>query len=532
MSIRERFARWLAPQPKATRSAYDNFWYTDPQTGFKMPAGLWFGVTDKTALQVTAVLACVRVLAETIASLPLHVYHRLPNGGKKRAPDHPLYKLLHSQPNNWQTSMEWREMLQGHLCLRGNGYAQKIIGPRGSVDQLIPLHPDKFKRIEQLETGQIKYTYQPDGQPEQIFGQQDLFHPRGLSSDGIMGLSIIALAADTIGLTKSAELFGSRFFSNGAKASGVITHPGTLSATAHENLQTSIRKQIAGENVHGPLILEEDMKWHQLSIAPDDAQFLETRKFQVNDIARIFRIPPHMIGDLERATFSNIEHQSLDFVIHTIRPWLVRWEQAISRDLIADEEYFAEFLVDGLLRGDIKSRYEAYGLAIRDGHMSRNEVRILENRNPEEGLDEFLVPMNMSPAGEELPEEPQEKPGGFKALFEDAAERLANAEIRTIEKRVPKAEQNKERFDEWIRAFYESHAGYIEKTLTPISVTVEEAGHPPLPVKAITQELVSEGIDAFANNPADALTAWKDNRKEGIVILLSEVIENAVTNTT
>ncbi|GAH49428.1 unnamed protein product, partial [marine sediment metagenome] len=234
-----------------------------------------------------------------------------------------------------------------------------------------------------------------------------------------------------------AELFGSKFFSKGAKSSGALEHPDKLSPNAHKNLQQSIAKQISGENIHSPLILEEGMKWKQLSVAPEDAQFLETRKFQVTDIARIFRIPPHMVGDLERATFTNIEHQSLDFVIHTIRPWLVRWEQAISRDLIADDDIFAEFLVDGLLRGDIKSRYEAYGKAITDGWLNRNEVRALENKNPEEGLDEFLVPLNMTPAGQE--QEGQEQSKMFGALFNDAAERMANAEIRTIESRIDKA---------------------------------------------------------------------------------------------
>lgn len=529
MKIFDRAAAWFGYEKKAERSEWDNFWYTDPQTGFRMPQSMWFGVTPDSAMRVTAVLACVRVLAETIASLPLHIYRRLPNGGKEKVPDHPLYNLLHLRPNDLQTSFEWREMLQGHLALRGNGYCEKIPGSGGTISDLIPLHPDGFKKIELVDIDNIRYTYQQPNTfnrqintEERILYSRDVFHIRGLSSDGIVGLSIVALAADTIGLSKAAELFGSKFFSKGAKASGVLEHPDKLSENAQKNLRQSVAKSISGENIHSPLILEEGMKWKQLSITPEDAQFLETRKFQVNDIARIFRIPPHMIGDLERATFDNIEHQSLDFVIHTIRPWLVRWEQAISRDLIVEDDIFAEFLVDGLLRGDTKSRFEAYGKAITDGWMNRNEVRELENKNPEEGLDKFLVPLNMTPAGQEQ-KEGQEQSKIFNALFNDAAERMANAEIRTIESRIDKATEDRDKFNKWIKGFYKSHAVYITKVLTPLSEALWEETGESLPLEAMVQELTIEGIDAFTKyDPVDSLAAWKKERKESIVIMLEE----------
>lgn len=524
MKVLDRAAAWFGYEKKAEgRSPWDDFWYTDPQTGFRMPQSMWFGVTPDSAMRVAAVLACVRVLAETIASLPLHIYRRLPNGGKEKVPDHPLYDLLHLRPNRWQTSFDWREMLQGHLTLRGNAICEKIPGPGGTVSQLVPLNPDSFQKIELLDNGVVRYTYhqQKTGE-ERILHSNDVFHLRGLSSDGIVGLSVVALAADTIGLSKAAELFGSKFFSKGAKASGVLEHPENLSENALKNLRQSVAQSISGENILSPLILEEGMKWKQLSITPEDAQFLETRKFQVTDIARIFRIQPHMIGDLERATFDNIEHQSIDFVIHTIRPWLVRWEQAISRDLIADDEYFAEFLVDGLLRGDTKSRFEAYGKAITDGWMNRNEVRELENKNPRPGLDKFLVPLNMAPAGEEKEEE-QGQPKIFNALFDDAAERMANAEIRTIESRIDKAAEDRDKFNKWIKSFYKSHAVYITKVLTPLSEALWDETGESLPLEAMVQELTIEGIDAFTKyDPVDSLAAWKKERKESIVIMLEE----------
>lgn len=541
MKILDKAAAWFGYEKKAEgRSPWDNFWYTDPQTGFRMPQSMWFGVTPDSAMRVAAVLACVRVLAETIASLPLHIYRRLPNGGKEKVPDHPLYNLLHLRPNRWQTSFEWREMLEGHLALRGNGICEKIPGPGGTISQLIPLHPDGFKKIELLDNGVVRYTYQqpnnfnrPVNTEERILHSNEVFHLRGLSSDGVVGLSVVALAADTIGLSKAAELFGSKFFSKGAKASGVLEHPGNLSEPAHKNLRESIQNQISGENIHSPLILEEGMTWKQLSVTPEDAQFLETRKFQVTDIARIFRIPPHMIGDLERATFTNIEHQSLNFVIHTIRPWLVRWEQAISRDLIADDEYFAEFLVDGLLRGDTKSRFEAYGKAITDGWLSRNEVRELENKNPQEGLDEYLVPLNMAPAGEEK-EENQNQSKIFNTLFDDAAERMANAEIRTIENRIDKAAEDRDKFNKWIKSFYKSHAVYITKVLAPLSEALWEETGESLPLEEIVQGLVFDGIASFTetkSNPVDVLTAWKESRKAFIIYRL-ERAKDATSKTT
>lgn len=358
-------------------------------------------VNEITALQSAAVYACVRLLAETVASLPLITYRRLSNGGKERATDHPLYNVLHYQPNRFMSSFEWRETMMGHLLLWGNAYSRIEDDASGNVIELYPMRPDRVQ-ISQTEEGLI-YTYSPPGREVVALPEDRIFHVPGFSLDGIVGISTIAQARQAIGLSLATEEFGSRFFGNGARPGGVLEHPGTLTDEAMERLRLSWEQSHTGTaNAHKVAILEEGMKYTQIGIPPDDAQFLETRKFQLAEIARIFRVPAHLIGDLDRATFSNIEHQSLEFVIHSVRPWLVRWEQAIMRSLLLKRErnqIFAEFLVDGLLRGDTMSRYQAYATAVTNGWMSRNEIRQLENLNPVEGLDEYLVPMNMMESG-------------------------------------------------------------------------------------------------------------------------------------
>ena len=380
-------------KPKAgTPSADDDYWYSPVYS----PTSGGVNVTPDTAMQVSAVMACVRIISETLATLPLHMYRRLPNGGKDKAVRHPLYDILFRQPNQWQTSVEFLEMMQGHLCLRGNACAEKVPGRRGSVDQLVPIHPDRVQ-IERLENGKLRYIIQDQWGQNRKLSQDQIFHVRGMSSDGIKGLSPINYAAESIGVSFATQQFAARFFSNNARPSGVLEHPGVLKdPKALGRLKTSWQESQTGSKQHSIAILEDGIKFHEIGIKPEEAQFLETRKYQALDIARIYRIPPHMIAEMDRATFSNIEHQGLEFVVHTMRPWLVRWEKAILRDLIdVPDIYFAEFLVDALLRGDIKSRYEAYASGINAGWISRNEVREKENLNPRPGLDEMLVPLNM-----------------------------------------------------------------------------------------------------------------------------------------
>lgn len=356
-------------------------------------------VNADTAMRASAVYACVRVLAEGVAQLPLMVYQRRSEGGKDRATQHWLWRLLHDQPNRWQTSFEWREMMMGHLVLRGNHYSYKNRVNRGrEIRELIPLHPDRMD-VEQLSDMALRYHYiTPDGQ-QRTFEQDEIFHVRGMSENGVVGMHPIGYQRESIGHYLAAERHGASFFGNGAFPGAAFKHQGTLSDQAHENLKRDLQEDYGGGNSGKPILLEEGMEWQQLSVSNEDSQFLETYKHKRTEIASIFRVPPHMIGDLERATFSNIEQQSLDFVVYTLLPWLRRIEQAILRDLVPDQMraiLYAEHLVEGLLRGDMAARKDFYASAINWGWMNPNEVREKENMNPRDGGDEYMIPGNVN----------------------------------------------------------------------------------------------------------------------------------------
>ena len=357
-------------------------------------------VNPTTAIQVSAVYACVRVIAETIASLPLGVYESTDEGSRK-ATEHPLYRLLHDEPNAEMTSFIWRETMLAHLLLYGNSYSQIIRTGRSKVESLYPLLPDHME-VDRDSQGNLTYTYTTSEGQMYRLDPTEVLHIPGLGFDGVMGYSPIALEKSAIGLGIAAEEYGSRFFQNGARPSGILTHPNTVKDPAA--LRASWNTAYGGPGNTGRVaVLEEGMHFEPLSIPNNEAQFLETRKFQVNEICRIFRVPPHMIGDLDRATFSNIESQNISFAVHTIRPWLVRIEQAINRALIPEKEkgrFYVQFNLDGLMRGDYKSRMEGYAIARQNGWMSANDIRELENLNPitdEEGGNAYLVNGNMIP---------------------------------------------------------------------------------------------------------------------------------------
>lgn len=372
----------------------------DHDCGAGVNAGV--AVSEYNAMQSTAVYACVRVLAETVASLPLPVYKRL-SRGKEKAFNHPIYPLLHDMPNPDMTSFTFRETLMGHLLLWGNAYAQIIRDKKsGRVIELWPLYPDRMTVDRDLQSGEVFYQYSGNGNIVTLRREQ-VFHIPGLGFDGMKGYSPVHMAREAIGLALATEEFGARFFANGARPGGILEHPGVVKDP--EKLRKSWEEVYKGvKNSHKIAVLEEGMKYHEIGIPPEDAQFLETRKFQLNEICRIFRVPPHLVADLERATFSNIEHQSIEFVVHTIRPWLVRWEQAITKCLLRPEErmeYFAKFTVDGLLRGDFKTRMEGYAIGRQNGWYSANDIRELEDLNPvdaKQGGDIYLVNGNMIPA--------------------------------------------------------------------------------------------------------------------------------------
>lgn len=360
-------------------------------------------VNERTAMQTTAVYACVRILAEAVASLPLHVYEYQDDGGKKLVHDHPLYYLLHEEPNPEMTSFVFRETLMSHLLIWGNAYAQIIRDGAGRVLGLYPLLPDKME-VQRDDRGNIYYVYSRNSDENPMFKEygniklkaEDVLHIPGLGFDGLIGYSPIAMAKNAVGMTLACEEYGASFFANGANPGGVLEHPGVLKDPS--KVRESWNSVYRGvNNAHKIAVLEEGMKYQQIGIPPEEAQFLETRKFQINEIARLYRIPPHMVGDLDKSSFSNIEQQSLEFVKYTLDPWVIRWEQSLQRSLLLPGEkgkYFIKLNVDGLLRGDYQSRMNGYAVGRQNGWFSANDIREMENMNPipdEEGGNLYLV---------------------------------------------------------------------------------------------------------------------------------------------
>ena len=345
-------------------------------------------VTDRTALQHTVVYACVRVLSEAVAQLPLHLY-KYTNSGKERVPQHPLYFLLHDQPNPEMTSFRFRETLMSHILIYGNAYAQIIRNGRGEIIGLYPLTPDRIK-VDRDEHNKLIYIYSryDEANPnikiqgEIVLKQKDVLHIPGLGFDGLVGYSPIAMAKNALGISLACEEYGASFFANGASPSGILEHPGVIKNPA--KIREAWHNAYGSGNSHKVAVLEEGMKYQPIAIPNNEAQFLETRKFQIEEIARLYRVPLHMIGDLDHATFSNVEHLSLDFVKYSLDPWLVRWEQELMRALLSESEkgkYFIKFNVEGLLRGDYASRMQGYATARQNGWMSANDIRELEDMN-------------------------------------------------------------------------------------------------------------------------------------------------------
>jgi len=359
-------------------------------------------VSEDTALQTAAVYACVRVISEAIASLPLHVYQYTEHGTQLK-PDHYLYPILHDIPNPEMTSFSFRETLMAHLLLYGNAYAQIMRDGNGRAEALYPLLPHKMD-VNRNEAGELYYTYwreRDDTRPNEKSGavalrRDQVLHIPGLSMNGLVGLSPIALARNAVGLCIATEQFGADFFANGATPGGVLEHTGGVREPDNLREQWNAIFQGVGNSNH-IAVLEDGLTYHAISVRPDEAQFLETRKFQLNEIARIFRVPPHMIGDLEKSSFSNIEQQSLEFVKYCMSPWIARWEQALYRALILPSErgkIFIKFNLDGMLRGDYETRMKGFSIGVQNGFMSPNDCRRLENLNDipdEQGGNEYMV---------------------------------------------------------------------------------------------------------------------------------------------
>lgn len=500
------FSDWLE---KRSTLQNPSQWMTDLFSAG--PSATGKSVNPHTAMQSTAVYSCVRVLAETVASLPLHLYRRT-DQGKMKASDHVMYNLLHNEPNPEMTSFTFREMMMHHICLWGNCYAEKEMSVGGRVKALWPLLPDRVV-VERLPSGRKVYRITDLGVE---LNEDQVLHIPGFGFDGLKGKSPISMTREAIGLSLAAEEYGATYFGNGAKPGGVLEHPGKLKDEGVKKLRDSWNEMHKGlTNQHRIAILEEGMKYQQIGLPPGDSQFIETRKFQINEIARIFRVPPHMIGDLERSTNNNIEHQSIEFVVHTIRPYLVRFEQAMNKELFFKSEknkYFAEFVVDGLLRGDIQSRYNAYAVARQWGWYSVNDIRELENQNQIENGDVYLQPMNMVEAGSIIPNSEPDPPeleeercscchdhsepekenrkdvnekeeramrsaaerfrltNSYESTFKNSASRFVRFEARKVKEKAKEmlTERGSEAFQAWLERFYrEELPAEIRKNILP-----------------------------------------------------------------
>ncbi|SHO52861.1 phage portal protein [Desulfopila aestuarii] len=385
-------------------------------------------VSISSAIRMATVWACVRLLAESIAQLPCHVYVKNRDGSKSRVTDTALAELLSFSPNGWMTPFEYTEFMITSLAMRGNHYAFKSLNSKSEVLELIPFQPGSV-RAERRKLSDIRYHITIDGSP-QTFSQDEITHVRGLTFDGFMGVSPVTHHRETIGLAMAAGQYGARLFKNGARPSGVITMPNEISDNAYERLLKSWNEKYGGANIGKTAILEQGGDFKTISMSNEDAQYLEVRQFQRTEICSIYRIPPHMIGDLTKSSFSNITQQSLEFVKYTILPWCRRVEMAMHRDLMTPAErkrgMFVEYVVDGLERADIRTRYEAYKTGVNGGWLSPNEVRKKENMNPRPGGDIYLAPLNMvdSSQGMPKPEKRLIKAAEFKGVESREALRL------------------------------------------------------------------------------------------------------------
>ena len=394
-------------------SAADDYWYDrSPSFGGGLASGV--DITPDGARALTAVARAVALVSQTQGMLPAKVYRRTADGGKEPLRDNPAYELLRWQPNPWQTAFEWYEMQAGHIELRGNCFSRVERDGLGRPTALVPWHPDRVR----IEVRGVRFLYtltKGDGSTLTV-PMEDMLHVKG-PGNGVIGYSPIAMHAESLGVSFAAQSYGARFFGNDSRPGGVLVHPGQLNKAARDNIEQSWQQAHSGANQHSIALLEEGMEFKAIGVSPDEAQFLQTRNFQIDEVARIFGIPPHMLMQMDRSTFSNIEHQGQEFGTFSMQPRLTRWEQAIKRTLFPGEpDVFMEFLMDAVLRADTKTRADANQVRFQNGNLSANEWRAGENQNPipaDEGGDTYFVPLNMSPlsqAAAGLEEAPADEP--------------------------------------------------------------------------------------------------------------------------
>jgi len=531
-------------------SPWDDRWYTPFWPGFETHAGV--DLNEATSLRIIAVYACVNLLASDVGTLPLPVYQQNRPRSRKKAEEHPLYRLLHDEPNSDLTSAVWRQTMMAHTLLWGNGYSEIEFDRSGRPRALWLLPTWRVKPKRTVEKRELYYELRLlDGGVVNI-PPYAIFHIPALSLTGTAGLSPVRQAMEALGLAKAAEEMGARLFGKGANLGGIVQHPGTLSKEGAERLEESLNENYAGlGKAHRIMLLEEGMKWEKAGVNPEEAQFLQTRSFQRGEIASLFRVPPHMIGDTEKSTSwgTGIEQQNIGYVQHTLRPWLVLWEQEIKRKLFrGDGDHFAEFVVDGLLRGDIKSRYEAYQIARQNGWMNADDIRELENMNPlPDGQGQiYLVPLNMIPAqkaGEDI--EPsngnnrslqaaeqrtvrgailrKRTAESWEKVFADAAGRIAEREKQNVSRAVKKYLGNGDidGWSAWLGDFYRDFPGYIRRQIEPPVEGLADAIYPQAANEINADEKITDEAGRFISDYTDGFdkryTESSRNQLEAVV---------------
>lgn len=464
-------------QEKRAESANDYFWSN------LADKGLYAGeISPETAISVTAVYTCVRIIAESVSTLPVKLFESTGKDSTEQVFDDPLALVLR-KPNAWMTKVDFWEYMINWVAMRGNSFARKIMSNGGDLLQLIPLDTERMN-IEQKSSGELIYDYRLLSGQRQRFSQADIFHIRGLPFDGVRGISPLAALQRTLKYQLEMQRYGTAFFKNNAQPGGKLEHPGKIGDVARQYLQQSIAESYTGENVGKTMILEEGMKFNSASINHSDLQFVEIAKLNKSDVYSAFRMPPHMAGDLDKATFSNIEHQSLEFVKFTLMPWLVRTEEAVWRDLIPEAEKkdrYIKFQVNGLLRGDQKSRYESYVQGLNNGFLNADEVRSYEDLNPiPDGSGQiYRAPLNLTSSDQVGKQKQGDQPGGtpstpgssepvanrsrvnelFLSLFKEQYGRLITREEKTKNKTEEWRAEHKQFIAESLQSLL---VGYVE----------------------------------------------------------------------
>ncbi len=502
----------------STPDPTDDSWYQP--VGAQSLTGI--RVSEITAVRASAVLACLRRISDSFASLPLVIFKRGhttaagmldPARGKTRQDNHALFDVIHHQPNGWMTAYEFWQLTLVFALLWGDSFNEIIPGRRGFVNELIPLHPDRVT-VEQLPNGRVVYMHRPSTGPEETIPQERMFHIKGMSLDGLLGLDTILVSREAIALALASEAYAARLFANDASGRIVLSHPQKMDEAPANRIAKSWRGAYGGfMNAGTVAVLEEGMTATVLSQTGKEAEQIATREFQAIEIARIFGVPQHKIGILDNATFSNITEQNIEYVQDTLMPWAVRIEQAIRRDLIVEKDtFFPKFIVEGLLRGDPTTRSEFYSKAILDGWLTRNEVRDLEDRNPLEGLDAPLSPLNMGSGGQGGPadtrrqprNEPEANSERFQAVLHDAADRVVHKEIARVKHLAERYADDQDAFEVAVAKFYDQHTNHV---VAMLHISIEAAM---AYTSKMRSDVLRDGVAVLADwelNAADWLAA-------------------------